>query len=73
MNLTYEEAFKKLETIVEQLQDENLALDNAINLFKEGILLQQHCNALLKDAETKVAQVLNETGELEDFVHEKDE
>lgn len=73
MNLTYEEAFNRLEKIISQLQSEDVNLDEAIDLFKQGVELQKHCNRLLKDAEKKVAQVLNEAGELEDFIHEKDE
>ena len=73
MNLTYEEAFKRLEQIISQLQSEDVNLDEAIVLFKQGVELQKHCNTLLNDAEKKVAKVLNEAGELEDFIHEKDE
>ena len=73
MNLTYEEAFTRLEKIISQLQSEDVNLDEAIDLFKQGVELQKHCNTLLKDAEKKVAKVLNEAGELEDFIHEKDE
>ena len=73
MNLTYEEAFNRLEQIIGQLQSEDVNLDEAIDLFKQGVELQKHCNTLLIDAEKKVAKVLNEAGELEDFIHEKDE
>ena len=73
MNLTYEQAFNKLEQIINQLLSEDANLDEAIELFKQGVELQKHCNALLKDAENKVAKVLNEAGELEEFSHEKDE
>lgn len=73
MNITYEEAFNRLEQIISQLQSEDVNLDEAIDLFKQGVELQKHCNALLSDAEKKVAKVLNEVGELEDFIHEKDE
>lgn len=73
MNITYEEAFQRLEQIISQLQSEDVNLDEAIELFKQGVELQKHCNTLLNDAEKKVAKVLNEAGELEDFIHEKDE
>lgn len=73
MNLTYEEAFKQLETIVNKLQDENTSLDEAVELFKQGIELQKYCQTLLKNAEDKVAQIIDEDGNLKDFVHEKDE
>lgn len=73
MNITYEEAFKRLEQIISQLQSEDVNLDEAIDLFKQGVELQKHCNTLLNDAEKKVAKVLNEAGKLEDFIHEKDE
>ena len=73
MKITYEEAFLELEKIVFDLQKEDVPLDKSIELFKKGIELQKYCSEILKDAETKVAQVVNENGELEEFIHERDE
>lgn len=73
MELTYEQAYEQLEKIVDKLQDENTSLDESIELFKQGVSLQQYCQELLKDAENKVAQIIDEDGNLKEFVHERDE
>ncbi len=73
MNLTYEEAYKKLSMIVDKLQQDSTSLDESIELFKEGVELQKHCAKLLEEAEEKVAQVIKEDGSIEEFIHERDE
>ena len=50
----FENALKELEQIVEQLEDSELPLDDALKLFERGIKLSQLCSAKLDDAEQKV-------------------
>ena len=50
----FENALKELEQIVEQLEDSELPLDDALKLFERGIKLSQFCSAKLDDAEQKV-------------------
>ena len=52
MELTFEEAYKKLEEIVEQLETGELTLDQSLALFEEGIALVRHCRRLLDVAES---------------------
>ncbi len=52
--LSFEAALKRLEQIVKQLEDGDLALDSALKLFEEGIQLAQQCQKQLKEAEDKV-------------------
>lgn len=39
MNLTYEEAYNKLESILERLESKNTSLDESLSLYEEGIKL----------------------------------
>lgn len=66
MNITYEEAYKKLENILEKLESKNASLDESLSLYEEGIKLYKHCNKLLEDAQLKISK-FNKLGIEEDF------
>ena len=51
MNLTYEEAYNKLESILETLESKSTSLDESLSLYEEGIKLYKHCNKLLDNAQ----------------------
>ncbi len=55
--LTYEEAFAELETIVNVLEGEQNPLDDAMSLFERGQALVKHCSELLDKAELKVRKL----------------
>lgn len=65
-NLSYEEAFEELGTIVTDLEAEVNNLDAALKLFERGQELAKHCSELLNKAELKV-KVLTEEGEVKDL------
>jgi exodeoxyribonuclease VII small subunit len=56
----FENALKELEQIVEQLEDSEISLDDALKLFERGIKLSQLCSAKLDDAEQKVEQLVKD-------------
>lgn len=64
--LTYEEAYKELEEIVEKLEGQLSNLDAALELFERGQVLAAHCNVLLENAELKV-QSISEDGAITDL------
>jgi exodeoxyribonuclease VII small subunit len=55
---SFEQALARLETIVEKLDDGNLPLDEAIELFKEGTSLAKICRDKLAEAEVQVKEAL---------------
>lgn len=55
---TLEENFEKLNTLVTQLENGNIPLDEAFKLYKEGIKLVQSCNTQLDKVEKQIV-VLN--------------
>ena len=59
--LTYEAAEKRLEEIVNELQQGGQSLDDAVKLFEEGAKLSDFCNQALKNAELKITK-LSEAG-----------
>lgn len=61
-DMTYEEAMKRLETIVAKLEGETLPLETSLKLFEEGTKLADLCNRTLDQAEKKILD-LSESGE----------
>jgi exodeoxyribonuclease VII small subunit len=64
-DLTYEQAFAELESIVSTLETGEHTLDEAIAQFERGQVLARHCANLLEKAELKVQQLSG--GEIVDF------
>jgi exodeoxyribonuclease VII small subunit len=55
-SLTFEEAFAELQGAIEGLRGDALTLDRSVALYERGMLLAEHCNALLTKAELRVTQ-----------------
>lgn len=55
--LSFEEALKRLEEIVNQLEAGEIPLDQSIKTFEEGRELVTYCLAILDDAEKKVKKL----------------
>ena len=54
----FETALKRLEEIVKKLENGDLSLDSALELFEEGIKLSRFCHAKLEQAERRVEILL---------------
>ncbi len=52
--MNFEEAIKRLEEIVRELEDSQLPLEKALELFEEGISVSKFCRAALSDAEQRI-------------------
>ncbi len=64
--IKYEEALKKLEKIVEDLEKGDLSLDEALKKYQEGIELSRTCSQRLESAKKKIdVLVKNKKGEFE--------
>lgn len=62
---SFESAMQDLEKIVNQLEKGELPLEEALNLFKEGVELTKYCNQKLEDAERKITICIQqENGQL---------
>ena len=58
-DLSYEDAFDRLQKITELLENGNVSLDDSIKYYEQGILLKNFCEKKLKDAEMKIKNVLD--------------
>jgi exodeoxyribonuclease VII small subunit len=55
--LSFEDALKELETIVQQLEQGKVKLDEAISAYERGALLKRHCEQKLAEAKMKVERI----------------
>ncbi len=55
--MSFEEAIRELETVVSSLDRGDVALEDSIKLYERGAALKARCEAKLKEAEEKVAQI----------------
>ncbi|MCL2295768.1 MAG: exodeoxyribonuclease VII small subunit [Methanomassiliicoccaceae archaeon] len=70
--MTFEDSLKMLEQLVNELENGNLELDKALEIYEKAILLRDRCKKILDTCDRKV-QMLIETSEgpkKEDFVIE---
>lgn len=62
--MTFEQAMSELEQVIGKLERGDVPLEASISLYERGAELKAHCEARLKDAEEKVAQItLNSDGQ----------
>ncbi|MBF9042534.1 exodeoxyribonuclease VII small subunit [Rhodobacterales bacterium HKCCE4037] len=62
--MSFEDAIRELEQVVTQLDRGEVALEDSIKLYERGAALKARCEAKLKEAEEKVAQItLDANGE----------
>ena len=72
-NKTFDENMRRLEQIVRAMERGDVALEESLNLFKEGTELVRSCGKLLDEAELQVKMVMTAqdgTPVLEDFAHD---
>jgi exodeoxyribonuclease VII small subunit len=68
---SFEEALKRLEEIVSELESGDPALERALELFEEGVGLGRRCNAQLDQAEKTITVLVERSdGRLEEEAFE---
>ena len=61
--LSFEDALKELETIVDRLEKGDVELEGSIAIYERGEALRAHCDKLLRSAEARVEKItLNKDG-----------
>lgn len=70
--LKFEQALKRLEKIVEELEKGDLSLEESLKRYEEGIRLSRFCTNKLEEAERKVELLTkNKDGEFEKIPYEE--
>jgi exodeoxyribonuclease VII small subunit len=63
----FEDHLKRLEQIVEDLENKEAPLEQSLTLYEEGVHLARACQKTLEQAKKKVEVLVKETGELKPF------
>ncbi|GGF08343.1 exodeoxyribonuclease 7 small subunit [Halobacillus andaensis] len=71
--ISFEEAMRQLEQLVEKLETGEVPLEKAIQYYQEGMKLSKVCNEKLSTVEKQMHQILNEHGEFESFDVQEEE
>lgn len=61
--ITFEEALKKLESIVSKLEEGSVTLEESVNLYEEGLKLSKFCSEILDSAELRIEKVNQQTSQ----------
>ena len=56
--MSFEDALSELEQIVRRLEAGNAKLDEAIAAYERGALLKRHCEAKLREAQSRVERIV---------------
>lgn len=65
--MKFEDKIKKLEEIINVLENGDVSIDESIKKYTEAMKLVKECDDELKDVEEKVNKIVAENGKLEDF------
>ncbi|MHB1505662.1 MAG: exodeoxyribonuclease VII small subunit [Sulfobacillus sp.] len=58
--MTFEQSVQRLEEIVKQLEDGELALDASLALFEEGVALAKRCQGMLEEASGTIERLIGD-------------
>ena len=56
--LSFEDGMRRLEEIINSLESGKVELENAVELYTEGIKLQEYCEVKLNNAKLKVEKIV---------------
>ena len=57
-DLSFEQALKQLEEIVQKLEKGQVDLEDSIAIYERGTALKAHCEAKLKSAEARIEKIV---------------
>ena len=61
-NMSFEGALKRLEKIVEEMENGGAELEESLGLFEEGVKLVKYCSSKLDEAKKKI-EILIKSGD----------
>ncbi len=64
--LSFSQSLKRLEEIVEKLEDPNIDLEEGLKLLEEGVKLHKYCKQKLTEASVKISTILKEDNNSDD-------
>ena len=65
--MKFEDKMAKLESLVSELEKDNVQIDDSIEIYKEALGLVNECDKQLKAVEEQISKMVTEDGKLVDF------
>ena len=65
--MKFEEKIKELETIINELENGEIDLEDSIEKYTKAMKLVKECDEQLKTIEENVNKIVKENGKIEDF------
>lgn len=65
--MKFEEKMAKLESLVSELEKDDIQIDDSIEIYKEAVGLVNECDKQLKAVEEQISKMVTEDGKLVDF------
>ena len=62
---SFESSLKRLETIVDEMENSQLDIDKAMSLFEEGISLVNQCSKKLDETKKKIEILVSKNGKMQ--------
>jgi len=73
-NVDFEKAMQELEILIDKMESGELNLEDSLSYFEQGVKLTRQCQLSLREAEQKVAILLDKdkNSQLSDFGDDQD-
>ena len=62
--MDFEKSFKRLEQIINELENKDLTLDKLVSLFDEANKLSETCKIELNEAKQKIQSIVNKNNNI---------
>ena len=62
--MDFEKSFKRLEQIINELENKDLAVDKLVSLFDEANKLSEKCKIELNEAKQKIQSIVNKNNNI---------
>lgn len=60
--LSLEQAFSKIDELMNEMADEDIPLEKSFELYKQGMDLLNHCNSKIDKVEKQIKELNNDIG-----------
>jgi len=70
--LSFEKAMERLEEIVNHLESGDLSLEQALEVYEEGVKLSLYCDTKLNEAEGKIIKIANDNNTYREIEMDKE-
>ena len=59
-NMTFEESFNELNSIVDKINNDNVSINEMTSLFERAVELNNHCKKILNNTKGKIQKLVND-------------